>query len=161
MSSVHVLLVEDNPADADLTREVFESGRLRVELSVAVDGVEAMALLKAGTDGSERSTPDLILLDLNLPRMSGQQTLAEIKTDHALKHIPVVVLTSSDAESDVAHSYALGANCYVIKPVDLQEFQHKVSAVEDFWFSVARLPDGARTPSEPAAGTFRTFRMPC
>ncbi len=156
MSAVRVLLVEDNPADADLTREAFQSGRLRVELSVAVDGVEAMAFLKGGTGGSDWSTPDLILLDLNLPRKSGQQTLTEIKTDDALKHIPVVILTSSDAERDVAHSYALGANCYVIKPLDLHEFQHTVSAVEDFWFSIARLPHDPRGQSEPAAGTDRT-----
>ncbi len=161
MCTMHVLLVEDNPADADLTREAFESGRLRVDLSIAVDGVQAMELLKQEASRAGGTTPDLILLDLNLPRKNGRQTLAEIKGDDALKHIPVVVLTSSDAEQDVTNSYALGANCYVTKPVDLKSFQDTVSAVEDFWFSIVRLPHDTRNHSQPADGTDRAARIRC
>src|SRR6266540_1684398 len=134
-SPIRVLLVEDNPGDADLTRETLETGKLHIELSLAKDGVEAIELLRRNSlPGGVR--PDLILLDLNLPRKDGREILAEIKADDNLKHIPVVILTSSDAERDVAQSYALGANCYVTKPVDLRAFQTIVHAVESFWFSV-------------------------
>ncbi|ODN69768.1 response regulator [Methylobrevis pamukkalensis] len=137
---IQVLLVEDNPADADLTRETLETSKLHIELSVARDGVEALDHLRRapGYDGMPR--PDLILLDLNLPRMDGRQLLAEIRADDALQSIPVVVLTSSEAERDIAESYRLGANCYVIKPVDLKAFQTIVEAVEGFWFTVVKLP---------------------
>jgi len=143
MNAIHVLLVEDNPADADLTRETLETSKLRIELSVAVDGIQAMSMLRSRGAGAAGQYPDLILLDLNLPRMDGRQTLSEIKNDVALKHIPVVILTSSDAEKDVAQSYDLGANCYVTKPVDLRAFQNIVAAVEDFWFTVVKLPPTA------------------
>lgn len=134
MHPIEVLLVEDNPGDANLTRETFEANRLHLNLRVAVDGVEALRLLKDGF------RPDLILLDLNLPRKSGQEVLREIKEDEALKHIPVVVLTSSEADRDVAQSYALGANCYVTKPVDLLGFQEIVGRTGTFWFTVVKLP---------------------
>ena len=137
---IHVLLVEDNPADADLTRETLETSKLHVELSVAVDGVQALEFLRRKGRFGTAPRPDLILLDLNLPKKDGRETLAEIKADDDFRQIPIVVLTSSDAERDVAQSYALGANCYVTKPVDLRAFQTIVQAVEDFWFFVVKLP---------------------
>ena len=141
---IHVLLVEDNPADADLTRETLETSKLHVELSVAVDGVQALEFLRRKGGFGKAPRPDLILLDLNLPKKDGRETLAEIKSDDEFKQIPIVILTSSDAERDVAQSYALGANCDVTKPVDLRAFQTIVQAVEDFWFFVVKLP---RAPS--------------
>jgi len=137
---IHVLLVEDNPADADLTRETLETSKLRLELSVAMDGIEAMRFLRREGEHVAAPRPDLILLDLNLPKKDGRQILIEIKADSQFRRIPVVILTSSDAERDVAQSYALGANCYVTKPVDLKAFQAIVQAVEDFWFTVVKLP---------------------
>lgn len=133
VAPIKVLLVEDNPGDADLTREAFEECRLLIDLRVATDGVAAMQQLRA-------EHPDLILLDLNLPRKNGTEVLAEIRADPDLKHIPVVVLTSSTAEQDVVKSYQLGANCYVTKPVDLQAFQTIISQTGGFWFTVVRLP---------------------
>jgi two-component system response regulator len=133
VAPIKVLLVEDNPGDADLTREAFEESRLLIDLRVATDGVAAMQQLRA-------EHPDLILLDLNLPRKNGTEVLAEIRADPELKHIPVVVLTSSTAEQDVVKSYQLGANCYVTKPVDLQAFQTIISQTGGFWFTVVRLP---------------------
>jgi CheY-like chemotaxis protein len=137
---IHVLLVEDNEADADLTRETLEAGKLYLKLSWVLDGAEAIEFLNRRGQHSNASTPDLILLDLNLPKKGGRQVLAEIKGDETLKSIPVVILTSSDAERDVAQSYSLGANCYVKKPVDLRGFQEIVRAVEGFWFTVVKLP---------------------
>jgi chemotaxis family two-component system response regulator Rcp1 len=137
-----VLLVEDNPGDADLTRDVLESGQLDIELAidVAIDGEDALDyLMKRGRHGPAES-PDLILLDLNLPRRGGIQVLAEIKKQDRLRTIPVVVLTSSDAEKDIAQSYAVGANCYVTKPGDLSAFIAKVQSIASFWFGVAQLP---------------------
>ena len=134
------MLVEDNPADADLTRETFDISKLHVDLSVAIDGAQAIELLKKR---GAAPLPDLILLDLNLPKKDGRAVLAEIKSDEELRKIPVVILTSSDAERDVAQSYSLGANCYVTKPVDLRAFQTIVQAVESFWFSVVKLPGSA------------------
>ncbi len=146
---IRVLLVEDNPADADLTRETLEGSKLHVDLSVAKDGVQALAFLNRRGEFAQVPRPDLILLDLNLPKKDGRQVLSEIKANADLRGIPVVVLTSSDAEKDIAQSYALGANCYVTKPVDLRAFQTIVQAVEGFWFTVVRLP-GAE--SEGLAG---------
>jgi CheY-like chemotaxis protein len=131
---IRVLLVEDNPGDADLTREALEDSRLLLDLVVASDGVEAMEYL------STQRQPDLILLDLNLPRKSGKEVLAELRQDERLAHIPVVILTSSDAEADVVQSYRLGANCYVTKPVDLQSFQTIVGTTAGFWFTIVKLP---------------------
>jgi CheY-like chemotaxis protein len=134
-----ILLVEDNPADADLTRETLELGRFEVKLSVAVDGVEAMRELARRVEEG-RALPDLILLDLNLPKKDGREILFEIKGEVPYQHIPVVVLTSSEADRDVVESYKLGASCYVAKPVDFSAFRKIVAAIEDFWFTVVRLP---------------------
>lgn len=147
MNPIRVLLVEDNPADADLTREQLEASRLHLSLSVAVDGVEAMDFLHGKGKFAGEARPDLVLLDLNIPRKDGREVLAEIKTDPALKSIPVVVLTSSDAERDVLQSYSLGANCYVKKPVDLRAFQGIIRGLEGFWFTVVKLPPGSSRPN--------------
>jgi chemotaxis family two-component system response regulator Rcp1 len=128
-----ILLVEDNPGDADLIREVMAESEEKNEITVAVDGVEALRCLREGPP------PDLILLDLNLPKKSGCEVLAEIKSTEALLRIPVVVLTSSEAESDLADAYRLHANCYLTKPVDLEEFLMVVRAIERFWLGFVKL----------------------
>ncbi len=137
---IHVLLVEDNPGDADLTRETLETSKVRIHISVVVDGTEALAFLLRQPPFASAPVPDLILLDLNLPRMGGRELLAEIKRHPQLRCIPVVVLTTSDAEQDISRSYELGANCYVTKPVGLEAFQSIVRSVEGFWFTVVKLP---------------------
>jgi two-component system, chemotaxis family, response regulator Rcp1 len=137
---VRVLLVEDNPADVDLTREGFATGSLPVELSVAMTGTDACDYVRKRGRHSSASTPDLILLDLNLPGLDGKAVLTEIKQDAELRRIPVSILTSSTAERDVAQSYGLGANCYVVKPLDFKSFQTIVRAIEKFWFDTVRLP---------------------
>jgi CheY-like chemotaxis protein len=137
---IRILLVEDNPGDADLTKETLEAGKLHLEISVAVDGVEAVAYMLRKPPYADAELPDLVLLDLNLPKMSGQEVLAEIKQHAALREIPVVILTSSDAEQDIVKSYQLGANCYVTKPVGLVAFQTIVQSIENFWFTVVKLP---------------------
>lgn len=138
--SIRVLLVEDNPGDADLMKETLEGCRLHVEIAIAIDGVEALARLFRRPPYAAVELPDLILLDLNLPKMSGREVLAQIKQHPSLRTIPVVILTSSDAEQDVVKSYELGANCYVTKPVGLDAFQSIIRAVEGFWFTVVKLP---------------------
>lgn len=135
-----VLLVEDNPGDADLVIETLEQGKLRLDISVAVDGAQALARLLRQAPYESVEPPDLILLDLNLPKVAGREVLARIKQEPVLKEIPVVVLTSSDAEHDIVRSYQLGANCYVTKPVGLAAFQAIVQAIEGFWFTVVKLP---------------------
>jgi chemotaxis family two-component system response regulator Rcp1 len=135
---VEILLVEDNPGDVRLTQEALKSDWPWNHLSVVRDGVEAMAYLRQECNGATR--PDLILLDLNLPRKDGREVLAEIKGDEDLKLIPVVVLTTSAAERDIRSAYALHANCYITKPVDLDEFMTIVKSIENFWFSTVRLP---------------------
>ncbi len=137
---IHVLIIEDNPADVDLMKESLEASKLHIELSVMTDGAESIEFLNCRGPYESVRHPDLILLDLNLPGKSGQEVLAEIKQHQNLKRIPVVVLTSSDAEKDVVKSYDLGANCYVIKPVDLKTFQMIVSAIGNLWFTVVKLP---------------------
>ncbi|SON56087.1 Response regulator rcp1 [Hartmannibacter diazotrophicus] len=137
---IHVLLVEDNPADADLTRETLEMSKLHVILSTAIDGVEGLRFLRCEGEFANAQSPDLILLDLNLPRLDGRQFLAQVRADPKLCAIPVVVLTSSEAEKDIVQSYSLGANCYVSKPVDLAAFQSIVRSIEGFWFTVVKLP---------------------
>ena len=139
---ISILLVEDNPGDVELIRETLTGDRVHLEISVAVDGVEAIDFLRRRPPFEAAPRPDLILLDLNLPRQDGRQVLAEIKTDADLKRIPIVVLTSSEAENDVIRSYNLGANCYLTKPVDLRSFRDIVRSVEGFWFTVVKLPDG-------------------
>jgi two-component system, chemotaxis family, response regulator Rcp1 len=134
----HVLLVEDNPGDADLVMDAIRD--FPCDVSVASDGEEAMLFLeKQGRHGGARE-PDLVLLDLNLPKVSGREVLARVKADPALKHIPIVILSSSQAERDLLDTYRLHANCFVTKPVDLTEFLGSVAAVAQFWLSVAKLP---------------------
>src|SRR5882724_6400943 len=139
---VEILLVEDNPGDVRLTMEALKEGKLLNHVSVAEDGVEALALLHHEGKYAGRPRPDLILLDLNLPKKDGREVLAEIKEDPELRHIPVVVLTTSTAEHDVLKTYDLHANCYINKPVDFEQFLEVVKSVGDFWFSVVILPSG-------------------
>ncbi len=133
---IEILLVEDNAADVRLTQEALQEGKVRNNLTVARDGVEALEILQR--PGAVR--PDLILLDLNLPRKDGRQVLATLKADEALKHIPVVVLTTSSAEVDILKSYQLHANCYITKPVDLEQFVNVVRSIDEFWLTVVKLP---------------------
>jgi CheY-like chemotaxis protein len=140
MNPFEILLVEDNPGDVRLTRETLKEGKIHTHLSVAGDGEEALAFLRRQGPHEAAVRPDLILLDLNLPRKSGREVLAEIKADEHLRRIPVVVLTSSQAERDIAESYDLCANCYVTKPVDLDQFIKVVRSIEDFWLTVVKLP---------------------
>lgn len=141
---IEILLVEDNPGDADLTRDAFSTGKVDNLLHVVSDGVEAMAFLRRQGKYASASRPDLVLLDLNLPRRDGREVLADIKSDEALKRIPVVVLTTSKDEADVLKSYDLHANCFISKPIDLGEFIRAVRSIEDFWLTIVRLPDGKR-----------------
>ena len=137
---IEILLVEDNPGDVRLLMETFREGKIRNRISLVEDGVEALAFLhKEGEHGSA-PRPDLILLDLSLPRKNGQEVLAEVKQDADLKRIPVVVITSSQAEKDILQAYNNYANCYLTKPVDLEQFMGVVRSVEEFWFSVVKLP---------------------
>jgi two-component system, chemotaxis family, response regulator Rcp1 len=138
--AVEILLVEDNPGDVRLTREALREGKVRNNLHVAADGVEAGQFLRREGKFANAVRPDLILLDLNLPRKDGREVLEDIKSDPALRHIPVVVLTSSQAEQDILRAYELHANCYVTKPVDLDQFIHVVHSIEDFWFTIVKLP---------------------
>ncbi len=137
---VEILLVEDNPADVRLTQEALREAKVRNTLHVVNDGVVAMEFLRGENDYADSPRPDLIFLDLNLPRKDGREVLEEIKNDPQLRRIPVVILTTSDAEQDVLKSYDLHANCYVTKPVDMDSFISVVGSVEDFWFSVVKLP---------------------
>lgn len=137
---VNILLVEDNPGDVRLTIEALREGKVRNTLSVAEDGVKAIAYLRRQGDYADAVRPDLILLDLNLPKMDGREVLAEIKTDPDLQRIPVVVLTTSDDELDIMSSYDLHANCYITKPVDICQFAKVVHSIEDFWLSIVCLP---------------------
>jgi chemotaxis family two-component system response regulator Rcp1 len=139
--TIEILLVEDNPGDARLTLEAFKEGRVLNNLVVMKDGVEALAYLRRRAPYAAAKTPDLILLDLNLPRKSGREVLAEIKTDEQLKVIPVVVLTTSADDQDVARAYNEHANCYITKPVDLEQFLRVVHSIEDFWLTLVRLPE--------------------
>jgi CheY-like chemotaxis protein len=140
VAPIEILLVEDNPGDVRLTREALKDGRVHHNLHVVADGVEALAFLRGTGVHAGAPRPDLILLDLNIPKMDGRQVLAEIKVDPDLVRIPVVVLTTSKAEEDIARSYDLHANCYINKPVDLDQFMTVVKAIEDFWLTVVRLP---------------------
>ena len=137
---IEILLVEDNPGDVRLTIEALKEGKVRNRLSVARDGVEALAFLRREGSHTNASRPDLILLDLNLPKKDGREVLAEIKEDPRLRRIPVVVLTTSKAEEDILRTYDLHANCYITKPVDLEQFISVVRSIDDFWLSVVRLP---------------------
>jgi len=137
---VEILLVEDNAADVRLTREALKAGRVWNHLSVVRDGVEALSYLRGEGQFSTAVRPDLILLDLNLPKKDGREVLAEIKADEMLKFIPVVVLTTSQADEDILKAYGSHANCYITKPVDLLKFMAVVQSIEHFWFAIVRLP---------------------
>lgn len=138
---VEILLVEDNPGDVELTKIAFKKGKIANNISVAEDGERAMDFLHKRGDFIDAITPDIIFLDLNLPKKDGRQVLEEIKADEKLKLIPVCIMTSSSAERDVVQGYGLHANCYLIKPVGIEEFVTIVSAIENFWFSVVIYPD--------------------
>jgi two-component system, chemotaxis family, response regulator Rcp1 len=137
---IEVLLVEDNPGDVRLTQEAFRDANKPLHLHVAVDGVEAMAFLRHEGAHKLSPRPDLILLDLNLPKMDGREVLALIKADESLKMIPTVILTTSDAEADIVKSYQLQANCYLSKPVQLDAFESLVKSINDFWLTKVKLP---------------------
>ena len=137
---IEILLVEDSPEDADLTREALEDAKVANNLSVVADGAAALAYLRRQGEYAQATRPDLILLDLNLPKKDGREVLAEIKADEELKLIPVVVLTTSEAEQDIVRSYKLHANCYVTKPLDLDQFVTVVKSIEDFWLAIVKLP---------------------
>jgi two-component system, chemotaxis family, response regulator Rcp1 len=139
---IEVLLVEDNAGDIRLTKEAFDEGKVRLNLSVARDGVEAMAFLRKEGSFARTAYPDLVLLDLNLPKKDGREVLREMKNDPQLLRIPVVVLTTSGSDEDILGSYGLHANCYITKPVDMDQFVKVVKVLEEFWFVVAKIPDG-------------------
>jgi chemotaxis family two-component system response regulator Rcp1 len=138
--SLGILLVEDSPGDVRLTQETFREADASIRVHVAVDGVEAMAFLKREGIHANARRPDLILLDLNLPKMDGREVLVRIKEDAELKTIPTVILTTSESEVDIAKSYQLQANCYLSKPVQLEEFENLVKSINDFWLTRAKLP---------------------
>ena len=140
MKPTDILVVEDNPGDARLIREVLNGNKIYCRLYIVKDGVEAMNFLHKKEDFKSSPRPDLIFLDLNLPKKDGREVLAEIKTDDNLKQIPVVVMTTSQAEEDIFKSYSLHANCYVTKPLDLDQFVKVVKSIEEFWFSLVKLP---------------------
>ena len=138
--AVEILLIEDNPGDVRLTLEALHEGKVKNNLVVAPDGETALAILRREGAHADAPRPDLILLDLNLPKKDGREVLAEIKADEKLHCIPVVVLTTSKSEEDVLRSYQLNANCYITKPVDLEQFIRVVRAIEDFWLTMVVLP---------------------
>lgn len=138
--SFNILLIEDNPGDVRLTEEAFKEGKKKVNLAVVMDGVEAIKYLRKQGEYQNAPTPDLILLDLNLPKWDGREVLKEIKTDKKLKRIPVVVLTTSNAEQDIINSYDLHANCYINKPIDFDNFFEIIQKIEDFWLTTSILP---------------------
>jgi chemotaxis family two-component system response regulator Rcp1 len=137
---IQVLLVEDSAGDVRLTKEAFKSANPAIHMHVASDGVEAMAFLRQEGTQADSPRPDLILLDLNLPRMDGREVLAQIKADESLKLIPTVILTTSDSEADIVKSYELQANCFLNKPVRLEEFERLVKSINDFWLTTVKLP---------------------
>ena len=139
---IEILLVEDNPGDVRLTQEALKDAKVLNEMSVVEDGVEAMAFLRGEGQYTGRPRPDLILLDLNLPKKDGREVLAEVKAAEQLRRIPVVVLTTSSAEQDILKSYDLHANCYITKPVDLDQFVSVIKAIECFWLTAVKLPQG-------------------
>ena len=142
---IEILLVEDNPGDARLTQEALREGKIRNNLHHAREGVEALAFLRREGEYAKAPKPDLVLLDLNLPRKDGREVLAEMKQDSRLRTIPVVVLTTSEAENDIVRSYELHANCYITKPVGLEQFISIVREIETFWLAVVTLPTHTET----------------
>lgn len=137
---MNILLIEDNPGDVRLAKEAFKEGNLEVQLDVVMDGMEALQYLRQTAPFEASTRPDLILLDLNLPKKDGREVLGEIKEDPSLKSIPVVILTTSNAEQDILHSYNLHVNCYINKPVDFDRFFDIIKKIEDFWLNTAILP---------------------
>jgi len=140
VTPINILLVEDNPGDVRLTREALKETKVLNSLDVVHDGVEALTFLRRENGYADAPTPDLILLDLNMPRKDGREVLAEIKSDDILRRIPVVVLTISEAEEDILKTYDLHANCYITKPLDLEKFAKVVKTIEDFWMTIVKLP---------------------
>ena len=137
---INILMVEDNPGDVRLTQEALKDAALYINMHVAYDGVEALDYLHQNGNSKYTSRPDLILLDLNLPRKNGFEVLEEIKSDENLRHIPVVILTTSQSDEDILKAYGLYANCFVTKPVDLDQFLKVVEIIEDFWLTIVKLP---------------------
>ena len=146
MRSLRILVVEDSPSDVRLIREALKDATVPVQIMVARDGVEATEHLRQSEIG-QAVRPDLVLLDLNLPRKNGKEVLAEIKASPSLRQIPVLIMTSSRSDEDIAEVYSLNANCYITKPGDLREYVHVVRAIEDFWFCIATLPETFRSSS--------------
>ena len=138
--AIEILLVEDNPGDVRLAKEALKESKVRNKLHIVEDGVEAMKFLRREGEYRDAPSPDLIMLDLNLPRKSGREVLAEIKTAGNLKHIPVVILTVSKAEEDIMRCYNSHANCYIIKPLDFTQFMRVTKSIEDFWLTIVKLP---------------------
>ncbi len=138
--AVRILLVEDNLGDIRLTKEVFKTSKLLNQIDTVTDGEEAINYLKKNGKYENNKTPDLILLDLNLPKKDGREVLAEIKTDINLRKIPTVILTISKAEEDIIKAYNLYANCYITKPIDLEQFNKVIKSIEEFWFTIVKLP---------------------
>ena len=137
---IDILLVEDDPGDVELTREGLAAGKMFVNLHTVDDGIKALRFLRREEPYNDAVRPDIILLDLNMPRMDGRETLKEIKADECLRSIPVVVLTTSESEADIFKSYDLGASCYISKPVGFDDFLKVVHSLEDFWFTVVKMP---------------------
>ena len=140
--AVEILLIEDNPGDVRLTIEALKESKIMNNMHVADDGIEALSFLKKEGIYKDKPRPDLIILDLNLPKKDGREVLGEIKSDDSLKQIPIVILTTSEAEEDIIKSYELHANCYITKPVNMEQFIKVVKSVGDFWFSIVMLPPG-------------------
>jgi CheY-like chemotaxis protein len=139
--AINILLVEDNPGDAELTKEAFKEGKIANNIEVVVDGEQAMEYLRKEGEYAQSITPDIILLDLNLPKKDGREVLHEIKNDENLKKIPVIILTTSQAEEDVQNAYDNHANCFIRKPVDMNKFIEVAHQVENFWLSIVKLPN--------------------
>jgi chemotaxis family two-component system response regulator Rcp1 len=137
---IEILLVEDNPGDVRLTREALKDAKVINNVTVARDGVEALAIIRKEGEHAKAATPDLILLDLNLPKVSGLEVLRQLKSTDVVKRIPIIILTSSKAETDIAKTYDLHANCFITKPIDFEQFIDVVHSIEDFWFAVVKLP---------------------
>lgn len=137
---IDILLVEDDPGDVELTKEGLQDAKMLVTLHVVDDGEKALRFLRKEAPYLEAARPDIILLDLNMPRKNGMETLEEIKNDPALRSIPVVILTTSEAEADIARCYDLGANCYITKPISFEAFTKVVAMIEEFWFTIVRMP---------------------
>lgn len=140
LKTISVLLIEDDPGDVELTTELLNGSKLKLNLNVVEDGEKAIKYLRKEGTYADKPTPDLILLDLNLPRKDGREVLKEIKKDPRLRRIPVVILTTSQAEQDIVDTYDLGASCYVNKPVGLEEFKKVVKSIDEFWLTVVRFP---------------------